>query len=86
MGDVRRPDQLADWGVTFASPGASAGLNRAHITWLEYALIDRATATQGRGDRASVVADPAILRKLERRPVNADKLSDTAGPGSRLRG
>jgi hypothetical protein len=32
------------------------------------------------------VADPAILRKLERRPVNGDKLSDTAGPGSRLRG
>ncbi len=32
-----------DWGIAFVSHAASGGLNRAHITWLEYALIDRAT-------------------------------------------
>src|ERR1017187_348033 len=30
-----------DWGYAFVSSGNA--LNRAHITWLEYALIDRAT-------------------------------------------
>jgi hypothetical protein len=30
-----------DWGIVFVSNGS--GLNRAHVTWLEYALIDRAT-------------------------------------------
>src|ERR1051325_311130 len=30
-----------DWGYAFVSKGES--LNRAHITWLEYALIERAT-------------------------------------------
>lgn len=29
-----------DWGVVFVS--ANNGLNRAHVTWLEYALVDRA--------------------------------------------
>jgi hypothetical protein len=32
-----------DWGIVFVS--SSAGLNRAHVTWLEYALVKRATAT-----------------------------------------
>ncbi len=31
------------WGVVFVAP--SGGLNRAHITWLEYALIKRAHET-----------------------------------------
>lgn len=29
-----------DWGIVFAS--TSGGLNRAHVTWLEYALVKRA--------------------------------------------
>ncbi len=33
-----------DWAVVFVSP--SGGLNRAHITWLEYALVKRATETK----------------------------------------
>lgn len=33
------------WGIIFVSN--SGGLNRAHVTWLEYALVDRATATGG---------------------------------------
>lgn len=30
-----------DWGIVFVS--TSNGLNRAHVTWLEYALVKRAT-------------------------------------------
>ena len=33
-----------DWGVVFVS--TSGGLNRAHITWLEYALVNRAAKTK----------------------------------------
>src|SRR6266852_4253030 len=32
-----------DWGIIFVSN--SGGLNRAHVTWLEYSLVNRATAT-----------------------------------------
>jgi hypothetical protein len=32
-----------DWGIIFVSN--SGGLNRAHVTWLEYALVARATET-----------------------------------------
>ncbi|HEY8596501.1 MAG TPA: GIY-YIG nuclease family protein [Devosiaceae bacterium] len=31
-----------DWGIIFVSN--SGGLNRAHVTWLEHALVDRANA------------------------------------------
>lgn len=31
-----------DWGVVFCSKASDAGLNRAHITWLEHALVKRA--------------------------------------------
>jgi len=31
-----------DWGIIFVSN--SGGLNRAHVTWLEYSLVNRATA------------------------------------------
>jgi hypothetical protein len=34
-----------NWGIIFVSN--SGGLNRAHVTWLEYALVKRATATGG---------------------------------------
>lgn len=33
-----------DWAIVFVS--TSGGLNRAHVTWLEYALIKQATATK----------------------------------------
>lgn len=33
-----------DWGIVFVS--ANNGLNRAHVTWLEYALIERAQLAQ----------------------------------------
>ena len=33
-----------DWGIAFVSP--SGGLNRAHVTWLEYALVHRALQTK----------------------------------------
>lgn len=33
-----------DWGVAFVS--ANNGLNRAHVTWLEYALVERAQQAQ----------------------------------------
>ena len=33
-----------DWGVVFVS--TSGGLNRAHVTWLEYALVNRAAQTK----------------------------------------
>jgi hypothetical protein len=32
-----------DWAIVFVSN--SGGLNRAHVTWLEYALVNRAIAT-----------------------------------------
>jgi hypothetical protein len=36
-------------------------LNRAHVTWLEYALIDRANATkQSRSDNGNVPQEPAL--------------------------
>ena len=31
-----------NWGVAFCSKASDAGLNRAHITWLEHALLKRA--------------------------------------------
>src|SRR5437762_13141965 len=31
-----------DWGAAFCSKASDAGLNRAHITWLEHALVKRA--------------------------------------------
>lgn len=33
-----------DWGIVFVS--ANNGLNRAHVTWLEYALVERAQQAQ----------------------------------------
>jgi hypothetical protein len=50
-----------DWGVTFVSHGASAGLNRAHITWLEHALIDRATkAGRSNLDNGNAPREPGL--------------------------
>ena len=53
-----------DWGVIFVSN--SGGLNRAHVTWLEYALVDRATATgRCRLDNGNAPQEP-ILSEAER--------------------
>ena len=48
-----------DWGIGFVSN--SGGLNRAHITWLEYALIERANKT-GRChlDNGNAPQEPAL--------------------------
>jgi hypothetical protein len=48
------------WGIGFIST-SSSGLNRAHITWLEYALIDRANAAkQSHLDNGNVPQEPAL--------------------------
>jgi len=48
-----------DWGIIFVS--SSGGLNRAHITWLEYALIDRVIkAKRSNLDNGNVPQEPAL--------------------------
>jgi hypothetical protein len=48
-----------DRAIVFAS--TSRGLNRAHVTWLEYALIKRATETGGcRLDNGNAPQEPAM--------------------------
>lgn len=47
------------WGVAFAS--TSGGLNRAHITWLEYALVKQATeAKRCRLDNGNAPQEPFL--------------------------
>jgi len=48
-----------DWGIAFVS--TSGGLNRAHVTWLEYALLARAQAA-GRCylDNGTTPREPAL--------------------------
>jgi len=49
-----------DWGIGFIST-SSSGLNRAHITWLEYALIERANvAGRSHLDNGNVPQEPAL--------------------------
>jgi hypothetical protein len=48
-----------DWGIFFVSN--SGGLNRAHATWLEYALIDRASAAKRcRLDNGNAPQEPSL--------------------------
>ena len=48
-----------EWGVVFVS--TSSGLNRAHITWLEHALIDRAIKAQRcHLDNGNAPGEPAL--------------------------
>lgn len=48
-----------DWGIAFVS--SSGGLNRAHVTWLEYALIRRAMETKRCNlDNGNVPQEPAL--------------------------
>jgi hypothetical protein len=59
-----------DWGIGFVSHAASGGLNRAHITWLKYALIHRATkAARSRLDNGNAPQEPA-LSEAERADTN----------------
>jgi hypothetical protein len=59
-----------NWGIAFVSHSASGGLNRAHITWLEYALIERATnAARSHLDNGNVPQEPA-LSEAERADTN----------------
>lgn len=48
-----------DWGIIFVSN--SGGLNRAHVTWLEYALVNRAAATgRCRLDNGNAPQEPGL--------------------------
>ncbi|NBB81219.1 MAG: GIY-YIG nuclease family protein [Verrucomicrobia bacterium] len=48
-----------DWAVVFVSN--SGGLNRAHVTWLEHALVKRATdAKRCRLDNGNAPQEPAL--------------------------
>lgn len=48
-----------DWGIVFVS--TSGGLNRAHVTWLEYALIDRAIQVKRcHLDNSNIPQEPAL--------------------------
>ncbi len=48
-----------DWGIIFVSN--SGGLNRAHVTWLEYALVNRAAAAgRCRLDNGNAPQEPSL--------------------------
>lgn len=48
-----------NWAIVFVS--TSGGLNRAHVTWLEYALVNRANQTKGcHLDNGNVPQEPAL--------------------------
>ncbi|MCX7112667.1 MAG: GIY-YIG nuclease family protein [Proteobacteria bacterium] len=48
-----------DWGVVFTS--TSGGLNRAHVTWLEYALVQRVGETKRcHLDNGNAPQEPAL--------------------------
>jgi len=48
-----------DWAAVFVS--TSGGLNRAHVTWLEYALVKRASDTKRcQLDNGNVPQEPAL--------------------------
>lgn len=50
-----------DWAVVFVSNAANGGLNRAHITWLEYALVSRAqVAGRSHLDNGNTPQEPAL--------------------------
>jgi hypothetical protein len=48
-----------DWGIVFVS--ANNGLNRAHVTWLEYALVERAQqAKRSHLDNGNTPQEPGL--------------------------
>ena len=51
--------EFGDWAAVFVS--TSGGLNRAHVTWLEYALVNRAVETRRcLLDNGNVPQEPAL--------------------------
>jgi hypothetical protein len=57
------------WGIIFVSNGG--GLNRAHVTWLEYALVNRAAASgQCRLDNGNAPQEPG-LSEAEKADIQA---------------
>jgi hypothetical protein len=49
-----------DWGIAFMS-NSSGGLNRAHVTWLEYELVKRAKqANRCQLDNGNLPQEPAL--------------------------
>jgi hypothetical protein len=53
--------QKVFWDRAIAFASTSGGLNRAHITWLEYALVNRAAQTkQCHLDNGNVPLEPAL--------------------------
>lgn len=56
-------DQKAfwDWGIVFCSKASDAGLNRAHITWIEHALVKRANdAKRSHLDNGNKPQEPTL--------------------------
>jgi hypothetical protein len=50
-----------DWAIVFSSKSSDAGLNRAHITWLEHALVKRAKeAGRSRLNNGNSPKEPAL--------------------------
>lgn len=53
--------EFRHWGFAFVSHSAGGGLSRAHITWLEYKLIERATrARRSRLENGNAPSEPAL--------------------------
>ncbi len=70
-----------DWGIIFVSN--SGGLNRAHVTWLEYALVNRATATgRCRLDNGNAPQEPG-LTEAEKADTQAFLERDSSDSSSR---
>src|SRR5579864_2132409 len=73
-----------DWGIIFVSN--SGGLNRAHVTWLEHALVNRATATgRCRLDNGNAPQEP-VLTEAEKADTQAFLRERSLGGLIRSRG
>ena len=72
-----------DWGIFFVS--TSGGLNRAHATWLEYALVERAGAAKRCCLDNGNAPQEASLTEAEKADTQGFLKKDTADPSdSRL--
>ena len=68
-----------DWGVAFVS--ANNGLNRAHVTWLEYALIQHALqAKRSRLDNGNTPKNPDYPNPKKPTPKASSKKSSKSFP------
>jgi hypothetical protein len=70
--DHYQKKEFWDRGIIFVSnSGVSGGLNRAHVTWLEYALVNRATKTGGcHLDNGNAPQEP-VLSEAEKADTQA---------------